>query len=144
MVQNTAATLAYTGSSHYIRNTWMLCANVPLEFPVSSRVRFLSREEAAQLAKQVQKSYVFARHSSENEFYFQRANELADRTILEVILPGDPQSVREKAEEIAAQMERIAVLASTLVLKKQDLLRKLGISSKPKTEIDFTFTRTCA
>ncbi len=126
--------------SQYIRNTWMFSAQTTLEFLDSSKIRFFSSDEAERLAEQVRKRNVFARHSWENNFYYQRAKDLASQTVIEICRPGDPKSIREKTEEIATQIERIAVLSSTLVVKKKDLLRKLGISTKPKSELNFSYS----
>ncbi len=126
--------------SRYIRNTWMLSAQMPLEIPNTGKVRFFSSDEADELAERVRKRNVFARHSWENNFYYQRAKELGNQTVIEIRYPGDPNSIKEKAEEIAAQIERVAVLSSTLAVKKKDFLRKLGFSEKPKSEFNFSFS----
>jgi hypothetical protein len=118
----------------------MLSAQAPLEFPDSSRIRFIGADEANHLAEEVRKRNVFARHSWENNFYVERARGLADQTVIEVSYPGDPKSMRDKAEETALQVERIAVLSSALAIKKQDLLRKMGISHMRRTEVDFIFS----
>ena len=128
------------GSSHYIRNSWMLSAQVALEFSNSSKIRFIDVNETNNLAEQVRKRNVFARHSWENSFYYQRAKELSNQTIVEVFLPGDPKSMRDKAEEIATQIERVVVLSSALALKKNEFMRKMGISSKTRTEVNFIFS----
>jgi hypothetical protein len=123
--------------SRYMRTTLMLSAQTMLELPSSDRVRFFSKNEASVLAENVRKRNVFTRHSWENNFYLQRLDELADHTIIEVFRPGDPQNMAEEAEEAAALIEKLAVLSSTVIMTKSELLRKLGISSKRRTEIDF-------
>jgi hypothetical protein len=124
-------------SSLYIRTSWMLSAGTTLQFIDSSKIRFFSVEEAENLAQQIQKRNVFARHSGENSFYVQRVKGLANHTIIEVFRPGDPKSMGDLAEKIALTIEKIVVLSSTIVLNKVDLQRKLGISSKPKTITNF-------
>jgi hypothetical protein len=37
-------------------------------------------------------------------------------------------------------LEKVTVLSSTLATKRQKVQRRLGISSKPKTETDFIWT----
>lgn len=115
----------------------MLSAQATLRFADFSKLRFFSAGEANELAEQVRKRNVFARHSWENNFYIQRVKSLADHTVIEVYRPGNPQDMGEDAEEIAATLEKITVLSSTLALNKRELQRRLGISSKPRTEIDF-------
>jgi hypothetical protein len=123
--------------SRYIRTTWMLSAQAALTFTDFSTLRFLSAGEAAELAQQVRKRNVFARHSWENSFYIQRVKSLADHTVIEVFLPGDPQEMGEKADEMASLLEKVAVVSSTFALNKRELQRKLGIIAKRRTEIDF-------
>jgi hypothetical protein len=126
--------------SRYIRNTWMLSAHTLLEFLDSSKLRFFTADEADTLAEKIRKRNVFARHSRENNFYYQRAKGLANQTVIEVCCPGDPLAIRDKADAIAIQVERVAVLSSTLVLKKKDFLRKLGINTKPRAELNFAYS----
>jgi len=123
--------------SRYIRTTWMLSAEKALEFADPSRIRFFPENEASALAEMVRKRNVFARHSWENSFYLRRIHELSNHTIIEVFRPGDPQDMGEEAEKTADLLERLAVLSSTLALPKEKLQRKLGISSRPRTEVDF-------
>jgi hypothetical protein len=123
--------------SRYMRTTVMLSAQTDLELPNSDRIRFFGKDEADILIENVRKRNVFTRHSWENNFYLQRLRELADHTIIEVFRPGDPQNMAEEAEEAADLIERLAVLSSTVAMTKSELQRKLGISSKRSTEIDF-------
>lgn len=123
--------------SHYIRTTWLLNAEVPLKLPDASQIRFFSEIEAAKFAKMVRKRNVFARHSYENHFYLRRIAELGNRTIIEIYKPGDPDDTYKPAVEVAELIEKLAVLSTTLALRKDAFLRKLGISSNIKPEVDF-------
>ncbi len=123
--------------SHYIRTTWMLSAQTTLKFADFSIIRFFSVNEADKLTELVRKRNIFARHSWENNFYLKQAQGLANHTIIEVFRPGDPKDISEEAEEVATILEQLTVLSSTLVLTRDELQRKLGISSKPRTERDF-------
>jgi hypothetical protein len=115
----------------------MLSAETTLGFPDSSKIRFFGESEANALAEVVRKRNVFARHSWENKFYLHRIGKLANHTIIEVSRPGDPQDMGEEAEKVADLVEKLAVLSSTLALPKRKLQRKLGITSRAKTEVDF-------
>ena len=115
--------------SRYIRTTWMLSAHTILKFTDRTQIRFMEESEAAQLAAQVQKRNVFARHSRENSFYVQRARELAYHTVIEVFRPGNPQDMVDEAEIVAA-----GLVSSAFILKKGDFQRRLGISLNPRTE----------
>jgi Apea-like HEPN len=123
--------------SRYIRTTWMISAQIALKFADSSKIRFFSSDEADRLAEQVIKRNVFSRHSWENNFYLQRVKELANHTIIEVFRPGDPRGMSDEAETVASILEKLTILSTTVALRKIDLQRKLGISSKPRTETDF-------
>ncbi|MBN1135417.1 MAG: hypothetical protein JXM73_02470 [Anaerolineae bacterium] len=88
------------------------------------------------MAEHIRKRNVFARHSWENNFYVQRARSLAGHTVMEVYCPGDPQDIAEEAERIAGALERVVVLSSTLAVDRPKLHRRLGISSRPRSETD--------
>ncbi len=122
--------------SRYIRNTWMIAANKSLSFSDNSAVRYFNDVEAKTLSEMVRKRNIFARHSYENNFYIKRINELSNRTIIEVFRSGDPQEIREDAEEAANQIEKIVMLSATLVVKKDSFLKKIGVHSKHRNELD--------
>jgi hypothetical protein len=126
--------------SHYIRTTWMLSAETILRFADFSTIRYFSSDDADKLADQVRKRNVFARHSWENNFYLQRVKQLADQTIIEVFRPGDPKTMSDEAETVGSYLEKIAILSTTIALKKESLLRRLGINVKLRTETDFIFS----
>jgi Apea-like HEPN len=120
--------------SRYIRTTGMLSARAVLSFAGLGKVRFFSVREATELAEQVRRRNVFARHSWENNFYLRRVNALADHTVLEVFRPGDPNDIGEKAEQLAMSLERIAVLSSSFTMHRSQLQRKLGIRARRRPE----------
>jgi len=123
--------------SRYIRTSWMLTAEDELLLEDSSKIRFFSKSEAETLARKIQKRNVFARHSRESNFYYQRINEMANHTVIEIYRPGEPIDVENEAAEAANVLEKLAVLSSTLAMSRDDLQRKLGISTISKTELDF-------
>lgn len=124
-------------TSRYIRITWMLSAQAELKFPDRSKVRFLDKFEADKLADEVRKRRIFTRHSWENDFYIKRAKSFADQTIIEIYKPGDPKKMGQEAERLARIMEKVAVLSTTLVLKRKDLQRRLGLSENFRSETNF-------
>ena len=73
-------------------------------------------DEAAKLAEKVRKRNVFARHSYENNFYLQRIAELGNRTIIEINRPGNPNDMYDEAERVAALIEKLSIISTTLVL----------------------------
>lgn len=84
--------------SRYIRTTWMLSARTFLKFNDYSLIRMLPASELDELALQIQKRNVFARHARENDFYVQRARSLANHTVIEI---HRPDHLIEEAEKVA-------------------------------------------
>lgn len=122
--------------SRYIRNTWLISAENKITFYDNSSVRYFDSAEAKTLSEIVRKRNVFARHSYENNFYLKRINELANHTIIEVFRYGDPQSIREDAEEAANLVEKLILFCAVLEFRKALLLKKLGIHLKHRNELD--------
>ena len=128
--------------SRYMRTTWVLSAQTELKLSESITIRFFDQDEAKLLAESVRKRNVFARHSRENDFYLKRLEELSDRTIIEVSLPGDAQHVVEMVEGavgLVDLVEKVALLSTTLATSKGELQRNLGISAKRRSELDFAY-----
>lgn len=123
--------------SRYVRTTWLLNAQAMLEFPNSSKVRLFDEQEATDFANKIRRRNVFARHSWENNFYLHRVSELANRTIIEVLRSGSPDESYKEAEKEGELIEKVVLLSTTLVLRKDSLLRKLGISPNIRREVDF-------
>lgn len=123
--------------SRYIRTSWMISAETELELPDTSKIRHMGQAEVTELAERVRKRNVFARHSWENNFYLQRIRELGDKTIIEVYRPGDPQEMYDVAVRAADLLEKTAILSTTLAVKRDALHRRMGISLRPREEIDF-------
>lgn len=123
-----------SGFSRFIQTTSILRAQVSLNFDEDCSIRFLGSDEVSKLVEQVRKRNVFARHSRENNFYVQRAQSLAEHTVIEIFRPGDPKTIAEEAKRTADLIEKITVLSTTLVTPKIGLLRKIGIGSKPRIE----------
>ena len=128
--------------SRYVRTTWMLDAQCNLEVPaLKARVRFLSDQEAASLAETARRRNVFARHSWENNFYIQQIDKLSNKTVIEVLRPGDPDDMLSVAQTVAGLLERLAVLSSTFALSRSALHRLLAITADRSSTVDFTFGR---
>jgi len=87
----------------------------------------------------VRKRKVYARHSWENNFYLERIQALAGKTVIEVSGEGQPDEIRNTARRQADQIEKIAVLAPTGRFTKKQIQRVLGISPNPRTRVEFIF-----
>jgi len=132
------------GSSRFIRATWMLSATRTLDLPnFSARIRLMSMQEAEELAELIRRRNVFARHSYENNFYVQRAHELGETTIIEVVLPGEPDDVIPHATPLVDAIERVAVLSTIFATSRSRLHRQLAISSHQRFGIDLTIGPDC-
>jgi len=129
--------------SRYVRTTWMLSADeMELVLPDSSKIRLFSEYEANELAELMRKRNVFVRHAKEQDFYWQRVNGLANYTVIEVSFDGYPKEASEKVGKVADLLEMLAVLSASLALRRDELQRKLGISSNPRSEADFSWEPT--
>jgi len=115
----------------------MLQAEVPLIVPGLGSVRNISTDEVEKLAADIVRRNVFARHSWENNFYLERVQELSKRTVIEVLLPGVPNDVREEAAKKADQIEQLVIVSSALVLTREKLQRRLGLVNQPRGVTEF-------
>jgi len=129
--------------SRYVRTTWMLSADqMELVLPDSTKIHLFSEREASELAELMRKQNVFVRHGREQDFYWQRVNDLANHTVIEVSFDGYPKESSEKVGKVADLLEMLAVLSASLALRRDELQRKLGISSNPRSEADFCWEPT--
>lgn len=115
----------------------MLSAETELELSDASRIRFLTENEVDELHDQILKRKSFARTSYENRFYLERIREMAKKTVIEVYRPGDPEVMYKEAEDDADLIEKISILSTTLVTKKDVLHSRLGISPRPGERVTF-------
>jgi len=130
-----------SGLSRYIRSCWMLCAQSELKLHDNSMVRLFSENEADLLAEATRKRNVFARHSWKNSFYVQRIKELSNRTVIEVLRPGEPDDMINEAEQFATALEKLAVLSTTFSMTRHELHRRLAISEHRRSVFDITIGR---
>ncbi len=103
-----------------------------------AKIRFFSRAEAQELGQTVRKRNVFARHSWENNFYLGRIQSLADTSIIEVFLPGQPDDIIPQAQVIADVLEKLVLLSTTFVTKRDKLQQQLAISRHRRSVFDIT------
>jgi hypothetical protein len=125
---------------YYLRTTQLLNAKSVLSFPDSSKIRFFTSLEASKFADTMRRSNVVARLAGSRNFYLNRAAELSDRTVIEVLRVSSPDNMLEIGESVAILLEKLAVLSTTLFMRRDDLLRKLGISASMTSEVNFAVT----
>jgi len=120
----------------FMRTSWVLAAKTTVSYPFGVCVKRFSEPDADVLIARIRKRNVFARHSWENNFYLNRIRALSNKTIIEVHRPGQPDDFADEARKAADLFEHLAILSCT-VLSKGELLRDLGISSRPAEEVEF-------
>jgi hypothetical protein len=125
---------------HYLGTTSLLNAQAALTFPDSSKIRLLSHLEASAFVEALRRANVIARMEGANNFYVKRALRLANRTVIEVRGVATPDSMIRVGESVAELMENLAILSTTLVMRKADLLRKLGIRPGMSAEVNLAVT----
>jgi hypothetical protein len=126
-------------SSRFIRTSWMLDAKRTLPIQnMAAAIRFLSANDVAKLEELIRKRNVFARHSWENNFYLRRIREFANKTVIEVIRPGDPKDIAAEAQAVATAVENIAILSSILYASRTTLQNQLAITQYRREIVDLT------
>ncbi len=86
------------------------------------------------------KRNVFARHSWENSFYLERIKQLDGATVIEVFLEGNLDDVLPKARRAAEVLERLALVSSTLGLRRERTHQLLAISSHRRYGFDLAIS----
>ncbi len=125
--------------SRYVQTSWMLDAERTLSLPdLQVRVRRFTEKESADLQDRARRRNVFARHSWENSFYLQRIGDLANRTVIEVSRPGDPDDIIDTAQRLAGLIEKLVILSSTLGLRRINLQRRLAVNVNRRWSFDIT------
>lgn len=105
--------------------------------PFNGQIWFMSQREASEIANAVARRNVFARHSWENNFYFRRAQELAEKTVVEIDCLGDPADIYDKAALMADRLEKLAVVSTAVAVSRRSLHRDLGVAARSPLSIDF-------
>lgn len=100
----------------------------------------VSASESAQMAELARKRNVFARHSWENSFYLERIRQLDGATVIEVFVDGSLDDVLPKARRTAEVLERLAVVSSTLGLRRRRIHQLLAISSHRQYGFDLAIS----
>ena len=124
----------------YLRTTGSLNAQVALSFPYSSRICFFGESEACAFTESMRRRNVVARLGGPNNNYLLRAAELSNRTVIEVRGIGTSDHMLAVGEHLAESIEKLAVLATTLVMQRAELHRKLGIATNRTDELNLAVT----
>jgi hypothetical protein len=124
--------------SRYLRTTDLFEAAVPLCLPFDTQICFVSQRETDALTDNVRMRNVFARHSRENNFYLSQIASLANKTVIESLGRGDPDSMIERAQLAAEWAEKTAFLSATLAMPRKELHRVMGVDVIRRSEVDMT------
>jgi Apea-like HEPN len=120
----------------YMRTSWMLAATEAVSYPFNICVRGFSESDGEALVARVRKRNVFARHSGDQNFYLSRIRALINKTVIEVLCPGQPDDFSSEARRSAELFECLAVLSHTC-LPKQQVLDRLGIGARGAGGVEF-------
>lgn len=125
--------------SLFIRTSWMLDIKCPFSIPaVDAALRYISKEEALKLEDTTARRNVFSRHSYQPGFYLQRIREFANRSVIEVVRPGEPKEIAEDARRVASIVEAACVVSTALYASRKTLQASLGITPHRREVLDFT------
>jgi Apea-like HEPN len=124
--------------SRYMRTTHLFRTSVPLTFSDETEIRLFTPEESQQLWKLTRQQNVFARHTGEDNFYLKRIKAMANKTIIEVFRPGDPDDMIRQAEDAAEWAEKVALLSSSLAIRRKELYKLIGVEASRPTVFDLT------
>lgn len=120
----------------YMRTTSLFHAVVPVVFPDGTRIRHLSQAECNSLCELIRNRDTFSRHRGDRDFYYQRAAAFADRTIIEVMHLGSPGAVKGAVADASDVAEQVTLIAASMVQRKPQVLRCLGIGARPATQVE--------
>lgn len=124
----------------YLRTTELLKAEVDLILPHLSRIYFFGATEADIFVETMRRRNVVARLGGMNNNYLRRASQLRNRTVIEIAGVALPDRMLETGEQVAEVIENLAILATTLVMRRNELHRKLGIVKSATGEINLAVT----
>lgn len=127
--------------SRYLRTTHLFRAKNALSLPDGTQIRFFTQGEAQELTELVRRRNVFARHSRENNFYLQRIEALADKPVIELLRPGDPDDMLDQAAWAAEWAEKTVFLSATLAIQRKQLYKLIGVGVSWPTAFDLTIGR---
>lgn len=128
-------------ATQFLRTTWLLSADRRLDLQGQSlSIRRISADECRSLVEQARKRNVFARHSWEKNFYVERIRQLEEKTIIDIQIPGEIDSVLPEAKAQADQAERVIFISATLGLKRQRIRQLLAISEHRRHGFDIAIS----
>lgn len=120
----------------------MLSSKTPLTLKnIDTNIVFFTEKESQELAFLVGKRNLFERLATSPRFYVERVNSLANKTIIEVFRPQEPDDMIGDAERVASWVEKIAVLSSTLVIHRVKLHKLLAIYPSQHSGFNVTIGR---
>ena len=127
--------------SRFLRTTWLLSAVKRLDLlDQSASIRRICADESRALADEARRRNVFARHSWENSFYLKRIGQLEEATVIEVLRPGELDAVLPTARAVAASVEKVAFISSTLGLKRERTHQLVAISRHRRYGFDLAIS----
>lgn len=121
--------------TRYIHTSSKLSAIVPLEIrELNTIIHNISNDEARVLAELARKKNIFARHG--NNFYPQRIENLANRTVIERRFVGLHNAPIELVRREVSIIETIVLLSSSFNLTRGQFQKFLTVENKQNIDFD--------
>jgi len=103
---------------HYLRTTRWVKAESTIKVASGCRIRKYNEKEAEHLAKVIRNRNVFSRTRGSRDFYYKRAVDLQDRTVIEIINSGATAPSEELGRR--AELAEATVLSSIILRGDRD------------------------
>ena len=123
--------------SRYVRTTVYLRPLKKLPILENASIGVLSAEEVAIMAERARRGHLFSRLHWQNSFYVERIQALAERAVIDILLPGEPDEILRAATNLADSIEDSLLLSSGLVLERGRFQRLLGLKESNDSVFDF-------
>ena len=106
--------------------------------PINSFVRFFDEKDAQYYLALIKRNRSIASTKTARDFYFQRAIDIANNTVIVVRRTGRVENIQIEGEKTADVIEKLVFLSSTLVMSRKDIHRRLGIRPHPSSSMNLT------
>jgi hypothetical protein len=99
-------------------------AKSPLAVDRAVVVKHLAEADVAAMCEQLRRRNVFARHAG-GGFYTRVLAQMADRTVVELLVPGEPDHVAAEAAIHASAVEDVVLVAALMGLTRSAVAKRL-------------------
>ena len=125
-----------------MQSSWMFTAEARLDIAeMAASIQLFGRSEAEELLDALAKSNLWARHQRQSNFYLRRIQALAGHTVIVVPRAAEPDDMIPEAKQVADAVEATALLSVSLVRSREDIQRRLSITTHRRSTLDLTIGR---